>query len=1112
MPLFQFAVLDAGIPPMRYWLSISASISASIVSWACAQQVLAGEVSVPQPSSVESLPVKPSQGAVNKSVNANSNPYPITYNQPASLNTVLDQQGKSSASLLELESESLENSHSIELSTDFLNPDPFVGQVISVDPVPLNVSNSWLASDTGLTNPTSPPVSPAQSADQIVSSKSVSTNNASINNASINNASINNASINNASTNNASINNASINNASINNASTNNASITEATRALGATQSRPSEVSPSAPTIASQPINSVETVPTLESTVQDGRVQLVPKTAPGAEAIVSPEEAQKNQVFNALSNSSQRYPALVNPYGRSQPRLNWWEQRKKSNAVSFSTSLVGQQLTVKDFSMTSFAPDQQLYWILPGNRIVMETQGWVGDFDYLGRATDTVIEQKFKVTQALWGMQAVWMLPQPLIDLIDQEGAENNSILSISGEVNNLDGANVSSIDLDANGFLSGQTVGQTANRNAPIIVRPPRPGEASTYNPEGGGSLFDSLLPVNTPRILQAFPSTNLQVLLEGDGLFEGAQIDAALLERAGISFGNPFTGEGFAFNPETTSLPGIKTLQRDQFDNYDLLNVLSNPFISDKQRQLYYLNSLYWVSLGLRKPRILDTAVTKNAEDWYLARLTRPHNRTLLQYEKQPGRATYYNLFINPGVAVAFSKDANEFHQAQSINTSLGYLLGGVFTFVHPYRLEKSLWEADLRRKREEPFAPLRTNTTSEQRKQINVRINQSLNIAQLSSGLHIVSGSFTYPSPITPTQSHLFQVRTGTHRRFVQLIQADQSVRSSEIYISKLRLSDQTFGPLATIGLPVPTKLTSIDKNRTTAVKTIVANDKQTVQFELSDDLNLVAVPIGIRLFDMTFDRIELSQIGYVTTELQSFEGYLQLPAMEAVWQKSHGKFYYAVAAGAWLNFSKNVAPNVVRNDIGTPEPGFGMYANAVVNWANPQVKLNADKKIVAVTNNIATLQLSWNSAQTRNNPAYANFSYVYLHQTPAVNYTLSAGVFLAANSRAEKGEKSVTLTNFLTSQFNFASGFNANASLELSDRGYLTLEAMQTISPRWAVGMYYQNYQTRTGLNRRLDGSQVGVILQRRSRKGSTWQLRIGRQREDWEFQLQGDFRF
>lgn len=1054
---------------MRYWLSISASISASIVSWAFAQQALAGEVTVPQPASiVESSPVKPSQGAANESVNAHSNTYPITYNQPASLNTVLDQQGKSSASLLELGAESLENSRSIEISTDFLSPDSFAGQVISVDPAPLNAANSWLASDTGLTSLTSPPVSSAQSADQIVSSNSVL----------------------------------------INNASVNNASIAESTRASGATQSRPSQSSPSVPTIASQPINSVETVPTLESTVQDGRVQLVPKTAPGAETIVSPEEAQKNQVFNALSNSSQRYPALVNPYGRSQPRLNWWEQRKKSNAVSFSTSLVGQQLTVKDFSVTSFAPDQQLYWILPGNRIVMETQGWVGDFDYMGRATDTVIEQKFKVTQTLWGMQAAWMLPQPLIDLIDQESAQNTSILSIAGEVNNLDGANVSSIALDANGFLSGQT----ANRNEPIIVRPPRPGEASTYNPEGGGSLFDSLLPINTPKILQAFPTTNLQVLLEGDGLFEGARIDAALLDRAGISFGNPFTGKGFAFNPEITSLPGIKTLQRNQFDNYDFLNVLSNPFISEKQRQLYYLNSLYWVSLGLRKPRILDTAVTKSAQDWYLARLSRPHNRTLLQYEKQPGRATYYNLFINPGVAVAFSQDANEFHQAQSINASLGYLLGGVFAFVHPYRLEKSLWEADLRRKREEPFAPLRTNTTSEQRKQINARINQSLNIAQLSSGLHIVSGSFTYPSPITPTQSHLFQVRTGTHRRFVQLIQADQSVRSSEIYISKLRLSDQTFGPLTTIGLPVPTKLTSIDKNRTTGVKTIVANDKQTIQFELSDDLNLVAVPVGIRLFDMAFDRIELSQIGYVTTELQSFEGYLQLPAMEAVWQKSHGKFYYAVAAGAWLNFSKNVAPNVLRNDIGTPEPGLGVYANAVMNWANPQVKLNADKKIVAVTNNIATLQLSWNSAQTRNNPAYANFSYVYLHQTPSVNYTLSAGLFLAANSRAEKGEKSVMLTHFLTSQFNFASGFNVNASLELSDRGYVTLEAMQTISPRWAVGVYYQNYQTRTGLNRRLDGSQAGVILQRRSRKGNTWQLRIGRQREDWEFQVQGDFRF
>jgi hypothetical protein len=452
---------------------------------------------------------------------------------------------------------------------------------------------------------------------------------------------------------------------------------------------------PTAPTNPASPETSVLESPILENSVQDGQVKITAPTLPApptnleaASDTTIPPHWQ--QVRQALTNTHQRYPFLLNPTGRVQSRLNLFNPAKQDRNAYVDLSYTDRQLTIDDLSVANFPKSQQLYWVLPGNRIVMETKGWVGEVDYQGRAIDQTIVRQFKTSQVLWGLQSAWLLPQPLQDLVSQDQFQNNSsILTVAGEVVNPTVAGNVAINLD---IRQGSRSNEITSNIAPIQT--PRIGTASTSSSQGGGSLFSLLEAVNAPLVLQAFPTNNMQVLLEGEGLFQGARVSPELLSKAGITFGNPFTGEGFEFQPELTSQPGIKVAKPDQFDNFDLLNVLVNPFLDEKQRKLYYLNSLHWVSLGVRPPTVINTRTTTVNQNWYQARLQRPHNRTLLQYEATPGRATYYNLFSNPGAAVSFSFDANAIHLGQSLNTTAGSMLGMLFSWIHPFRLEKSLW----------------------------------------------------------------------------------------------------------------------------------------------------------------------------------------------------------------------------------------------------------------------------------------------------------------------------------------------------------------------------------------------------------------------------------
>ncbi len=818
-----------------------------------------------------------------------------------------------------------------------------------------------------------------------------------------------------------------------------------------------------------------------------------------------PKSIDRRALLDALNKTTQRYPALSNPLGDRVPEApNFTLHQNQQIRFNFRTQ--GQSGRLQDLTFHRFKPDDQLYWVLPGNRIVIETLGWEGGLRQSGLETDIEVQQRIQATQPLWGLQAAWVIPQSFQDLISREELNTASILSIAGEATNPDGSPTPTIALNSGTPASAATPTRR-------ITTIPRIGTGSTYSPSGGGALFENLGLGTSPYILQAFPTNNLQALLEGEGLFVGAVIPAGILGRAGIKFGNPITGEGFEFKPEVTSIPGIKVAQASQFDNLDLLNVLINPYLDRDDRQLSYLNSLHWVSLGLRTPKILSTTQTTQTHEWTNFFLNRPHNRTLLQYDREPRQATYTNIFSNPGLSLSYSFDRKNFNEGESANATIGHLLGAIFEWIKPYRLEKSLWEAKVRAKREEPFTLLRSTTTPEERKQINQRLERTLTLANRTSGIDDLSGSITFPTPIYPDRNALFQIRVGNHLRRLNVTQVDQKWTEGNTFISKLKLSNETFGPLTFIGNPIfNDNLPPIVSNaaRSSTVKVIITTADGGRQLEIGDQVpntDGAVLPVAIRSFATAFDRLELSQIGLVTTNIHRYEGDAYLPTIEAVLTGSRGNFNYSYHGGLWGNVAKQLAPNVRRADYGQLEPRFGLYTQALLNWESARAILNKDKKISAIVVSNPSLSLSLNSASNPSNPSTLIASYSYLRQTTPLTIAVTGGALLSYTGSA------IEPVLFGRGQMNFQNGMTVTGAVDMSNRLYGTLETVVPVSPIWSTGIYLQNFSTGLLNNNRTSGSSYGIILQNLSGPGRTgFTSRIGFSNGKPEIRFEGNLKF
>lgn len=771
---------------------------------------------------------------------------------------------------------------------------------------------------------------------------------------------------------------------------------------------------------------------------------------------------------------------------------------KGENYTDFIVNSARDEPIVNRFTFAHFPGEHQLYWLLPGNRIVIETQGWQSGILYQGQSTKIESRQSILFTQKLWGMQAVSSIPQSFKELTGELDNNKFSIQSIGAEIINPPGSPTPKVIIN-----NGDN-----NSLIPSISLISTLGTASTYNLQGGGSLFKFLDADNTPLILQSFPTSNLQPLLEAGNLTPGTIISQVALEKIGFYWGNPLTDDKTRFQPQITSLPGIKIGQEGKFDNRELLNLLINPFLSARQRDLYYLNSLYWVPLGEKQ---INIGVSNKQDNYHWQRLyfSRPHNRTLLQYDPVKIQATYTNVFSNPGISLSLSANELKIDDLQTANTTLGMLMGGIFELIYPPQLEQSLQEAKKRFLQQHNFADLNIKATPEQIRKLNQSLNRILLLGNRTSSLEQVSGTFTFPSKITLDNSSIFQIRTGNYQRTVQFLDGNRTWRqNSQTFISKADLSNNSFAPLTFIGVPIPLEQTSIrPKNRSSAAQVTLTNSDGNKFVQNWSSADMTSVPMNIRSFGLAFDNIELSQVGQIITQLQGFNGYLSLPTLEFLWAGSLGDWNYSVNSGVWFNLNGDSAFNVPNNNLGLSEPTLGIYANGGLSYINTHTKFNPDGRIEAITSHIPALRFSWNSAANSQNPAYLNLSYFFSHQDKNLNYSLAPALILIDN------KSDLRLAGFLQSKFLLPTGLEFNTFLELSDNFFYMLEGMQRINQNWSFGIYVQNFRDiNRGIKSRSNDLSYGLLIKHGSSSGTFWESRFGMSGDNFEVRFEGGWQF
>ncbi len=820
-----------------------------------------------------------------------------------------------------------------------------------------------------------------------------------------------------------------------------------------------------------------------------------------------PQAIQKTIILDALTFSANKYPWIVNPTDNLTFSTELFKPNKNENYIDtdINVRFSGENQIIDKFTYAKFPKADQFYWVLDHNRIVVETKGSQVGILSQGRQTNTYITQKVTSEQAFWGLQSLFAIPTDFQNLTGEVATDNFSIISIAGQLVNPEGIPAGRVIIN-----SGIDVNDP---NVTVLKNPiPVIGSGSTLSVDGGEALFQALDATNAPKILQSFPTTNLQPLLD-DGnvrLQEGEIIPKNALEAAGIFWGDILTGEGFGFTAPVSSFPGIKVAQLRKFDNFDLLNVAVNPFLSQSEKDFHYLNSLQWLSLGKREPEFKTLSQTQESSDWHRLYVSRPHNRTLIQYDPLAVKATYSNIFSAPGISITAKFSDFSLDSIQSVNSTLGLLLGGVFEAIKIDNIQQGLEEAREKFKNGQGFTPLNTPATAEQRKQINNRLNRTLSYANSASGLEQVSGTYTLPSKITPNKSSILQIRTGNHKRAVQFLERNISILDEgDTFFSDLRLSNEKFGPLTFIGIPTPLNNTSINLvNESSAVEVILTNSQgqQFVQQFSSGDNTIV--PLQVRSFDLAFDYMELTRVDKIGISFNNFNGYLSLPTIELLAAGSSGNFNYTANLGTWFNIDANSAPGVSNNNLGIEEPTVGIYTNILLNYIKTDVRLDSNKKPVAVNSHIPSLKIDWNSASNKNNPFSTFFSYYYQHQERNFGFSLAPGIaYIEGNSNGE-------FLGLFNGEFGTSQGLSLKTNLELGKELFFEFQSLQRISKRISIGAYLKNYGVNNvGLNSRVSGFNYGLIFRHTFPDNGVFiESQIGTGENGFDLKFQGGYRF
>lgn len=816
---------------------------------------------------------------------------------------------------------------------------------------------------------------------------------------------------------------------------------------------------------------------------------------------------QKEIILDALTFSANKYPWIVNPTDNLTFSTQLFKPNEDENYIDTDLSIrfSGDNQIVDKFTYAKFPKDEQFYWVTDNNKIVVETKGYQAGIIYQGRQTNTYITQNVTSQQAFWGLQSLFSIPTDFQNLTGEVDTQNLSITSIAGQLVNPEGVPAGRVTINSGIDLNAPNV--TVLRN-PI----PNIGSGSTLSVDGGQALFQALDAINAPKILQSFPTTNIQPLLDGGNvqLQEGQIIPKSALEAAGIFWGDILTGEGFGFNAPVSSFPGIKVAQLGKFDNFDLLNVAVNPFLSQSEKDFHYLNSLQWLSLGRRDPVFETLSQTQESSDWHRLYVSHPHNRSLIQYDPVAIKATYSNIFSAPGLSITAKFSDTSIDAIQSVNSTLGLLLGRVFESIKIDNIQQGLEEAREKFKNGEGFTPLNTSATAEQRRQINNRLNRTLSYANASSGLEQVSGTYTFPSQVTPQNSNILQIRAGNHKRAVQFLERDISIlEEGNTFFSDLRLSNEKFGPLTYIGIPIPLNNTSINPiNESSAVEVILTNPQGGQFVQQFNSADTTIVPLQVRAADLAFDYMELTRVDKIGVNFNNFNGYLSLPTVELLAAGSSGNFNYSANLGTWFNVDANSAPGVSNNNLGIEEPTLGIYTNILLNYIKTDVRLNSAKKPVAVNTHVPYLKIDWNSASNKNNPFTTFLSYLYQHQERNFGFSLAPGIaFIEDNSNGE-------FLGLFNGEFGTSHGLNLKANLEMGKEFFFEFQGLQKVSTNISAGAYLKNYSVNNlGLSSRVSGFNYGLIVRHNFPDNSVFiETQIGTGENGFDLKLQGGYRF
>ncbi|MTF37999.1 hypothetical protein [Cyanobacterium aponinum] len=831
------------------------------------------------------------------------------------------------------------------------------------------------------------------------------------------------------------------------------------------------------------------------------------------DTITVPPEVVAEFIDKALSGTATKYPWIVGGSDSLTFSPFIFKPRIDDMYLNLDLRESDRNPFWNKFGFGYYPYKDQLYWVLEDNTIVGSVAGILAGSIYEGKQTEITQRQVLTQRQSFTGYQAVWVIPNDLQRLFKVQDLSDFQVFSLAGEVVNPEGVPAGDIQFNTDNL--GAVGKDTIILPSPQALNDSQIGVGSTFNPQGGGALFRNLDVENSPLILQGFPTNDLRALAEVD-VRQGETIPKEILEGAGIYWTNPITGESAPiFNREVTSTPGVKIAQDGKFDNQDLLNILVNPFLTQKERNNHYWNSLFWLGMGIQPPEINTFEIANDQKDWYRFYFSGLHNRFLLQYSQEDIGAVFYNLFTNPGLSVTLSDDFNSVDETQSINASIGMMLGAIFHTLDLHILDESLEKARERRDNNEIFKPITTKATSEQRRDINVRLNSTLGYGNSASSLNQVSGFITFPTYVTPDESDIFQIRTGNIKRAVQFIQQDiGDWTEGETFVESARLSNEDFGPLTFLGNPTPLQATEFENrgqpiNENFASQVVLISPEGQKFVQEFNSRYLTTYPVPITTFDLAYDRLVLRRDFTRDINLKYFNGYINLPTIEGLYAGTSGDWAYSANTGIWFNVDPNSAGDISRNDFGLKEPSVGIYVNALTtaNFSSPEFDENNILK--AISTHSPLFRFSWNSASSGNNPWQITLAYTYSRQTR----TYGTSVTGALGIIPQYGNGSVV--GFLNGRFSFNNGPILKGNLELGNTVYFGLEATQKVTDNILIGPYVRNYiDLNQGFNSREEElSYGGVIDYQMPDSRASMRLELGvTENGDFIGSLKGDLRF